>query len=62
MKYLATIKRGINRQTMLFSDEMLARQWLDENNNNADYHTYIEKFDDDWNRIDEYTYTEGSEE
>lgn len=46
---------------MLFTSTDAANAWLDENNNNGEYLSYIEEFDDNWNKIKSYVYTEGKE-
>ena len=61
MKYLASIKRYYDRTTMLFQTEAAAKKWLDENNVDSKYLTYIEEFDEDWNKISGYIYTKGKE-
>jgi len=58
MKYLATIINGYNRSTMLFTSITKAEQWLDENNINFENTTMIEEYDDNWNKIGGFIYTE----
>ena len=61
MKYLATIKGYYDSESRMFPTEKAAQQWLDENNNNLEKTTIIEMFNDSWEKIDRYIYTEGTE-
>jgi len=44
----------------MFDTEKKAEQWLDSNNNNAEYTTYIDIYNDKWEKVDSITYTEGT--
>ena len=61
MKYLATIKNKYDSTSMMFNTSSAAEQWLDENNNNLEHLTYIEEFDDNWEKVGSYIYTQGKE-
>lgn len=58
MKYVATIKySSTDGFSKFFDEETEAQKWLDSQNNNAEYKTTIDTYDDNWNYIDGYTYT-----
>ena len=59
MKILATIKKGYDRQTMLFPTVSAAQHWIDEHNPNMEFLSYIEEFDDNWYKTGGFIYTEG---
>lgn len=58
MKYLATIKKEYDSSSMSFNSIFEAERWLDENNKNMEHLTYIEEYDDSWNKIGSFVYTE----
>lgn len=58
MKYLATIKDGILSYSRTFNTMAAAEQWLDEQNHNEENTTLIEVFDENWNKVDGFMYTE----
>lgn len=58
MKYLATIKKYYDSTSMMFTSIAKAEQWLDENNNNLEYTAIIEEFDDNWQKVGGFVYTE----
>jgi len=62
MKYIATIKHEYNSTSMMFPTVLKAEQWLDENNNNLENTTMIEEYDDNWNKIGGFVYTEAKNE
>lgn len=58
MKYLATVKKEYDSSSMMFSSMSAAERWLDENNNNMEHLTFIEEYDDNWNKVSSFVYTE----
>lgn len=62
MHYLATIINKYDRTTMMFKSISKAEEWLDSNNNNLEHTTLIEEYDDNWNKIGGFVYTEGKEQ
>ena len=58
MKYLATIKKYYDSTSMMFPSLAKAEQWLDENNNNLENTTIIEEYDDNWNKVGSFIYTD----
>ena len=58
MKYLATIKKGYNSSAMSFPTLKQAEQWLDENYKDPESTMYIEEFNDDWEKINGFAYTQ----
>lgn len=58
MTYLATIKYPTCSRSMFFQRITEAERWLDSNNNNLEYATYIEEFNDDWQKTDGFMYTQ----
>ena len=62
MHYLATIINKYDRTTMMFKSISKAEEWLDQNNNNLEHTALIEEYDDNWNKIGGFVYTEGKEQ
>lgn len=58
MKYLATIITGIDTFSMTFDTVKDAMNWLDQNNNNGELTTTIEEYNDKWEKVDGFFYTE----
>ena len=58
MKYVATFDVNGSRLTETFDDEPAAQAWLDSRNNNLEYRTMIDWYDDNGKWIDGYIYTE----
>ena len=57
MKYLATFDpHGIDLAEW-FDDQISAEEWLDSRNNNAEYKTVIDFYDEEGNFIDGFIYT-----
>lgn len=61
MKYLATIKQYYDSSSKSFDDENKAKEWLDQQNNNAERTTTITIYDDNWKEIGSYIHTQGKE-
>jgi len=61
MKYLATVLTGIETYSRSFNTVMEAERWLDEHNNNGEYTTIIDEYNDKWEKIDGFFYTEAKE-
>ena len=61
MHYLATIKMHYDSSSMMFPTEKEAKEWLDSQNNNLEHTTIVTIYDDKWNEIGSYVYTEGEE-
>lgn len=60
MKYIATIKYGIDSYSKSFDEKKDAEQWLDSQNNNAEYATYIQEVDKNWKVVNTYCHTEAA--
>ena len=58
MTYLATIKYPHTTHSMLFKSITEAEQWLDSKNNNMQYTTLIEEFNERWEKVSGFFYTE----
>ena len=58
MIYKATIVRPSESYSMVFSTMAAAEQWLDSENNNAQYSTMIEMYNEAGRKIDGFFYTE----
>jgi hypothetical protein len=58
MKYVATFDLNGLRLVESFDDENSAQTWLDSRNNNLEFRTSIDIYDDDGKFIDGYIYTE----
>ena len=58
MKYVATFDTTGLRLAEMFGDEKSAQDWLDSRNNNLEYRTTIDWYDDNDKWIDGYVYTE----
>lgn len=58
MRYKAVILLGSNKLTNMFNTVGSAEQWIDSNNNNHDYTSYIQEIDNLGNVVDWFYYTE----
>ena len=58
MTYLATIRYKENRHSETFPTIVEAEHWLDSMNTNCENTTIIETYDENWNKIDGFFYTE----
>lgn len=58
MKYIGIIHYDGSSRSQMFHTEKDAKDWLDSINNNAEYRTVIDMYDDKWNLVDGYIYTE----
>ena len=61
MKYLATILMGIDSYSQSFNTIAEAERWLDENNNNMEFTTIIDEYNDKWEKVDGFFYTRAKE-
>ncbi len=61
MKYLATIDYGYTSHTLMFNSQAAALRWLDEQNINMEYTTYVEEYDNNWNKVGSFIYTQRKE-
>lgn len=58
MRYKAVIVFDTNTLSEVFPTVGMAEQWIDSNNNNYDYTSYIQELDSRNNVIDWFYYTE----
>ena len=56
--YLATIKYTYDSQSKTFDTVKEAEQWLDSINNNLQYTTFITEYNNKWERVGGFVYTE----
>ena len=62
MKYLATIVNGVETYSKSFNTIVEAERWLDMNNNNGELTTIIDEYNDKWQKVDGFFYTEAKNE
>ena len=58
MHYIATIYKGYDNYSTLHKTIASAEHWLDSENNNLEYRTVIDAYNDDWQRQGSIVYTE----
>lgn len=58
MKYLATIHYAEGSHSMMFQRMADAETWIDQNNNNLENTAYIDEYDDNWQKVGSFMYTE----
>ena len=58
MRYKAVIVFASHKLTNVFNTVGAAEQWIDNNNNNHDYTSYIQEIDNSGNVVDWFYYTE----
>ena len=58
MKYKAVIVFASHKLTNVFNTVGAAERWIDSNNNNHDYTSYIQEIDTAGNVVDWFYYTE----
>ena len=61
MNYLAVIKRFYDTESRSFKTTSAAEQWLDSVNANLEHLTYIDEYNDKWEKVGSYIYTQGKE-
>ena len=61
MKYVATIRNGVTTESRMFNTVLAAEQWLDTQNNNLECDTFIDEYDDNWQKKDGFFYTRKAE-
>lgn len=58
MKYVATILSDTDSYSTSFESIIDAEEWLDEQNRNKELTTIIDEYDDKWNKVGSFYYTE----
>lgn len=61
IKCIATIKREHESESCMFTDLEGAREWLDSVNNNLQYTTYIDIYDEKWKKMGSIPHTKAAE-